>query len=653
MSGGNGELPAGWEVAALPDVCDVIMGQSPPSSTYRNDPDGLPFFQGKAEFGELHPTVRKWCAEPNKIAEPDDILLSIRAPVGPTNVANKRCCIGRGLAALRPTKLVDGRYVLFSLRHLETKLARLATGTTFKAVSGRVLSTFELCIPPLPEQRRIVAKIEALQERSRKAREALAEVKPLLEQFRQSLLAAAFRGDLTADWREQNPDVEPASALLQRIRTERRRRWEEAELAKYEAKSQKPPRGWQDKYKEPEPVDNLELPELPEGWCWCRVGDLIESIDAGRSPTALSHPARNGEPGVLKVSAVTWREFDPTANKALKHGDEIGDTPTPRRGDLLISRANTVELIGAVVLVKADFPNLMLSDKTLRLNPASADIPQQYMLYGLRSPSVRDSFEANATGTSNSMRNLSQAKILEATIALSPLAEQHEIVRRMQALMGSESELRSVVPTLEASLTHLDQSILAKAFRGELVPQDPNNEPASVLLERIRQQREATSPKRGRKKVDPAARATTAEQAQRAALLDFVQQQPGLADHQYIDATVLAMQSARCRALLIDEDQKRFDRVLPSLPPELIADPNAEPSWISLTKDLLVRRALRREDGLLALGDSFDEVRASLPRIPKEFLALVAKAMKRYREHDPPKPKRRQRKQQKEDANTT
>ena len=128
-------------------------------------------------------------------------------------------------------------------------------------------------MPPLAEQRRIVAKIEALQERSRRAREALSEVGPLLEQFRQSVLAAAFRGDLTADWRAAHPNVEPASELLHRIRAERRRRWEQAELAKYEAKGQKPPKNWQDKYKEPEPVDDSDLPELPEGWVWATLAN--------------------------------------------------------------------------------------------------------------------------------------------------------------------------------------------------------------------------------------------------------------------------------------------------------------------------------------------------------------------------------------------
>ena len=135
---------------------------------------------------------------------------------------------------------------------------------TVKHLSSRTVEDLELPLPPLAEQQRIVAKIEALQERSRRAREALSEVGPLLEQFRQSVLAAAFRGDLTADWRAAHPNVEPASELLHRIRAERRRRWEQAELVKYEAKGQKPPKNWKEKYKEPEPVDDSDLAQTPK-----------------------------------------------------------------------------------------------------------------------------------------------------------------------------------------------------------------------------------------------------------------------------------------------------------------------------------------------------------------------------------------------------
>src|SRR5262245_51568360 len=154
--------------------------------------------------------------------------------------------------------------------------ARMVSSAGQNTVSQSSFAEISFPLPPLGEQRRIVAKIEALQERSQRAREALAEVGPLLEQFRQSVLAAAFRGDLTADWRAAHPDIEPASELLHRIRAERRRQWEQAELAKYEAQGQKPPRNWQDKYEEPEMGYDSDLPELPAGWLWCQLGLLGE-----------------------------------------------------------------------------------------------------------------------------------------------------------------------------------------------------------------------------------------------------------------------------------------------------------------------------------------------------------------------------------------
>src|SRR5712691_9694084 len=157
---------------------------------------------------------------------------------------------------------------------MERQLQKHARGMTRAGFNTSLLCGLIVPVPPPAEQRRIVKKIEALQKQSQRAREALSELGPLLKQFRQSVLAAAFRGDLTADWRAAHPNVEPASELRQRIRAERHRFWEQAELATYEAKGTKPPKNWQDKYEEPEPVDDFNLPKLPEGWFWSTLGTI-------------------------------------------------------------------------------------------------------------------------------------------------------------------------------------------------------------------------------------------------------------------------------------------------------------------------------------------------------------------------------------------
>jgi type I restriction enzyme S subunit len=192
MTEGPYKLPEGWRWVRLGEVCDVIMGQSPPSSSYNREGLGLPFFQGKADFGEIHPISRVWCTEPKKVAEAGDILISVRAPVGPTNLADSKCCIGRGLAALRVGSLADRFWVLFYLRSIEDKLATSGYGSTFNAITKKELCSLLIPLPPLSEQRRIVARIEALMARVREARRLRQAAREEAERLWQSVLADTF-----------------------------------------------------------------------------------------------------------------------------------------------------------------------------------------------------------------------------------------------------------------------------------------------------------------------------------------------------------------------------------------------------------------------------------------------------------------------------
>jgi len=168
----------------LHDVADIVMGQSPPGDTYNEIGEGLPFFQGKAEFGEVSPTAKKWCSAPKKIAEAGDILMSVRAPVGPTNLADRRCCIGRGLAAIRAKQSVlDPVYLRFVLRHAEPRLASLGQGSTFAAIGRAELASTQFPLPPLSEQRRIIdllSRAEGIVRLRREAEKKAAELIPAL-----------------------------------------------------------------------------------------------------------------------------------------------------------------------------------------------------------------------------------------------------------------------------------------------------------------------------------------------------------------------------------------------------------------------------------------------------------------------------------------
>ena len=180
------------EVKKLKECCTIIAGQSPESKYYNSNGDGLPFFQGKADFGELYPSIRVYCSQPTKIAEKDDILLSVRAPVGPTNLAPCKVCIGRGLTAIRPSEVLLTRYVLLFFRYFEAQLASKGTGTTFKAITQDVIKNLEIPIPPLPEQERIVARIEELFSQLDAGVETLKKTKAQLAVYRQAVLKEAF-----------------------------------------------------------------------------------------------------------------------------------------------------------------------------------------------------------------------------------------------------------------------------------------------------------------------------------------------------------------------------------------------------------------------------------------------------------------------------
>ena len=192
-----------WPTKKLGEVAVVQMGQSPPGGTYNSAGIGLPFFQGKAEFGEEYPTRVKWCSQPLRIAESGDILLSVRAPVGPTNFANERCCIGRGLAAIRgESNKCNQRYIRYFLKRFETNIAARGTGSTFTAINRNDIERLELTVPPLVEQERIVKLLDEADE----LRKLRAQADHHIAEFIPALFHKTF-GDPSSNpkrWRKEN-----------------------------------------------------------------------------------------------------------------------------------------------------------------------------------------------------------------------------------------------------------------------------------------------------------------------------------------------------------------------------------------------------------------------------------------------------------------
>lgn len=185
------ELPEGWKWVRLGYTAEIIMGQSPPSKTYNTKGIGLPFYQGKADFSEVHPVPKIWCSQPIKIAEKGDILISVRAPVGPVNIANEKCAIGRGLASIRPNKdFLNNWFLFYYLKYFEDKW--IGFGSTFDAIRRRELQNLLVPLPPLEEQKHIVKKLDEIRSRVEEAKRLVREAREKAEQLMASALHEVF-----------------------------------------------------------------------------------------------------------------------------------------------------------------------------------------------------------------------------------------------------------------------------------------------------------------------------------------------------------------------------------------------------------------------------------------------------------------------------
>ena len=235
-----------------------------------------------------------YCSQPNKIAKQNATLLSVRAPVGPTNLAQQDCCIGRGLAAIHPCGGIAPKFLLYLFRSIEPEISGKGTGSTFKAITKSFVEGLHFGLPPLNEQHRIVAKIEELFSELDKGVESLKAARAKLDVYRQAVLKHAFEGKLTAQWRENNEDkLQTSEQLLSRINQERKARYEQqlkeskAAVKKWEEggkigkKPARPPK--LEEISHLSPIEKETLPSLPIGWSYLRLGLVIDEPKYGSS----------------------------------------------------------------------------------------------------------------------------------------------------------------------------------------------------------------------------------------------------------------------------------------------------------------------------------------------------------------------------------
>ena len=334
--------------------------------------------------------------------------------------------------------------------------------------------------PPLNEQRRIVEKIETLFARLDKGEEALRAVRTLLARYRQSVLKAAVTGQLTADWRAENAHrLEHGRDLLARILQTRRETWEG--------------RG---KYKEPAAPDTSGLTELPKGWVWATVDQLLRgSLSNGRSVP----DAPEGFP-VLRLTALKDGLIDVSERKI---GAWDADAAAPfliTCGDILISRGNgSKQLVGRGGLVADEFDPVAYPDTMIRIPILLDYISPIWFLQLWNSPFMRSQIE-NAAKTTAGIYKINQTDIRSFNVPLPPLAEQEEVSAMVDEQLSKIEVLQKWCETELTRSAALRHSVLKDAFAGRLVPQDTTDEPATDLLARIKETR-APAPNKTRRKV--------------------------------------------------------------------------------------------------------------------------------------------------------
>jgi type I restriction enzyme S subunit len=513
-------LPCGWAEAQLPDLIDTdgVFVDGDWVESKDQDPDGEIRLIQLADIGDgrFVDKSRRFLTKQKAVElgctflKRGDVLVArMPNPLGRAclfpgdrreSVTVVDVCVIRG-----QERHVDNRWLMHFINAPKFRLDidALQSGSTRKRISRGNLSTINLPVPPRTEQTRLVEKLEELLSDLDAGVAELKAAQRKLAQYRQSLLKAAVEGALTADWRaaraQSGDPQETGAALLQRILAERRTRWGANQLAKSAEQGKSPPKDWKAKYKEPVAPDITDLPTLPDGWVWATLDQLADSVRNGLSQKPNTDGV--GYP-ILRINAVRTMSVQ---LDEVRHLNLTTDEASPYlldEGDLLATRYNgSVDLLGVVGVVRNLTRPTLHPDKLIRIKPVLGT-PLADWIEMCASTGASRAHVVSRVKTTAGQTGISGSDIKQMPIPLAPLWEQVLCAERMAAeILGTGDVNRTIEHGLKQA-TAQRKNILKAAFAGQLVPQDPNDEPASALLERIRAERAtpgATATRRRRK----------------------------------------------------------------------------------------------------------------------------------------------------------
>jgi type I restriction enzyme, S subunit len=504
----NGEagrwvLPESWVWTTMGEVAEIVGGSTPTTDEPENfASSGIPWITPADLSGYKAKLISRGSRDisedglatsSTRLMPAGTVLFSSRAPIGYVAIAANPVTTNQGFKSfvLFPKGILPD-YTYYWLIRAKDLLSEYASGTTFLEISGKRARQIPLPIAPSDEQQRIVGAIESLLPKLDAAMMALERVRANLKRYRASVLKGAVDGRLVPTEaelaRKEGRDFEPASVMLVRIIVERRRRWEESELARMRAAGKQPKDdGWKSKYKEPVAPQTSALPELPDGWCWATALQACEKVIDCHNKTApykkfgialiRTTNVRNGRIQLSDVNYVDEATYEFWSRRC-----------PPEEGDIIFTREAPMGEAGII----PPGVKLCMGQRMMLLRADNRSLLREYLLNALQAPYVMQIALRAAVGTG--VKHMRVGDVERLPVPIPPAAEQSRIVAELNRHVTDIEHWKSVVDASASRCRRLRQSILRWAFEGKLVDQVSNDEPASVLLERIRADRAAATP---------------------------------------------------------------------------------------------------------------------------------------------------------------
>jgi type I restriction enzyme S subunit len=500
-------LPPGWAWAPLSEVCEKIQDGthfSPknqlPEGRYRYitaknvKPSGLDLSDVTYLTEEDHREIYQRCD-----VHPGDVLLvkdGVNTGDAAINTLEEEISLLSSVCMLRPHESLLGnqylRYYLLSPTGASFLTGKM-TGTAIRRIILKRIKETPIPLAPVNEQARIVERLEELLSDLDAGVSALERAKANLKRYRAAVLRAAVTGELTAEWRAAHLNVEPATKLLDRILAERRRKWETDQQAKFGKTAKTARKNWKSKNQEPATPDAGGFPQLPTGWCWATL-EQLNRVERPMSYGVLQ-PGPDIVDGVplIRVCDIADGKVDETQLKRIKSTISANYQRTILEGgEVLLTIVGT---IGRTAVAPACLKGANTA-RAVAVIPVVDLITPQYVEIVLRESGMRKRLTETAHEVARKTLNLEDVR--RACVPLAPVAEQAVIIEEIEQRLSVITAAENYIAASLKRAARLRQSILKEAFAGRLVPQDPNDEPADRLLERIRRERELRTMQEGR-----------------------------------------------------------------------------------------------------------------------------------------------------------